>query len=86
MTRVPRSDAIALAKACGAAQRVYLPTVALVHLTDQLPGEIRRTGIAVIEQLDLLRFFLREAQLKRVIDPPPAPKPRKRRKRVAERS
>lgn len=67
-----------LAKACGAAQRTYAEAAKLVTLTAQLPGEIRRQGNAVIEELDLLRFRLREATLGAVIQPARKPATTKR--------
>lgn len=60
-------DARALAKASGAAQRAYGPVAQLVRATDDLPLTIRRQAVAVIEELDLLRHYLREATLERVI-------------------
>jgi hypothetical protein len=76
-------DARALAKTCGAAQRAYLPVVQLVHAAQHkaLPLKIRRQANAVIEELDLLRHFLREATLQGVIEPPTTARS-KRRKRA----
>lgn len=68
----PQSDR-ALAKACGAAQRAYRPVADLARLTDALPLKIARQGNAVLEELDLLRFYLHEATLEGVINPYAAP-------------
>jgi hypothetical protein len=67
-----------LAKACGAAQRVYSDVASLARLTEALPLEIARQGVAVLEQLDLLRFHLREHTLRHIIEPPGKPPQRRK--------
>ena len=69
----PPSNARQLAKACGAATRAYQPVCDLVKLTSEMPLQIARQGNAVLEELDLLRFYLREATLRGVIDATQAP-------------
>ena len=65
------TDARALAKTAGAAQRAYGPVTQLVHAAEDatLPVNIRRQANAVIEELDLLRHLIREATLQNVIEP-----------------
>lgn len=60
-------DARALAKASGAAQRAYGPVADLVRIAEDLPLHLRRQAVAIVEELDLFRHFLREATLDRVI-------------------
>lgn len=60
----------ALAKAAGLAARLAPDLAALMALTDQLELDVRRQGVALVEQMDLLRFYLREATLARVIGSP----------------
>jgi hypothetical protein len=67
----PAIDVRTLAKAAGAAQRVSGEVAALVHLTDALGLPIGRQGRAVMEELDLLRHFIREATLASVIHAAP---------------
>jgi hypothetical protein len=57
------TDARALAKAAGAAQRLAAPLAALARLTEPLPLTIQVQANAVLEELDLLRHYLREALL-----------------------
>lgn len=66
------SDARQLAKACGAAQRAYQPVADMARITSVLSLHIARQGNVVLEELDLLRFYLREATLCSVIEPPEA--------------
>jgi hypothetical protein len=63
MTTEPRQ----LAKACGAAQRIYHGVTLLARITSELPGQIAVQGNAVLEELDLLRFLLREETLRGAI-------------------
>jgi hypothetical protein len=63
MTTEPRQ----LAKACGAAQRVYQGVALLARITSELPNQIAVQGNAVLEELDLLRFLLREETLRGAI-------------------
>lgn len=60
-------DARALAKASGAASRAYPLVAQLVAACDSLPLTIRRQAVSTIEELDLLRHYLREATLEGVI-------------------
>lgn len=61
----------ALAKAAGAAQRAYAPAVQLMAATQLVGGTIAAHGVAVVEALDLLRFYLREMTLRNIIEPAP---------------
>jgi hypothetical protein len=61
------SDARTLAKACGAAQRIYHGVALLARITSELPEQIAVQGNAVLEELDLLRFLLREETLRGAI-------------------
>lgn len=61
-----------LALAAGAATRAYTEVKALVKHTDTMPPPIAVQGRVIIEELDLLRFYLREQTLLGVIEPAPA--------------
>ena len=56
-----------LAHAAGATARASDPVNALPRAVATLPLNIRRQANAVVEELDLLRFLLREAALERAI-------------------
>jgi hypothetical protein len=60
----------ALAKAAGLASRLSGDVHALVACTSLLSLTIARQGVAVMEELDLLRFHLREATLRAAIGEP----------------
>jgi len=64
----PRS----LAKLAGAAQRIAEPMSALQRIaeTGDVEMMIRRQALAVVEEYDLLRFYLRESTLRGAIEPP----------------
>jgi hypothetical protein len=59
----------ALAKAAGAAQRAAPSVAGLLALTPSLPLPIARQAVRVIEDLDLLRHYLREETLRHVVEP-----------------
>jgi hypothetical protein len=63
------TTARALAKATGAAQRTSELVNALPKLCEFDPVVLRQAW-AVVEELDLLRFRLRDATLRSVIGPP----------------
>ena len=69
------SEARTLAKAAGAAQRLAGPASALARLADDLSLPIAIQANAVVEELDLLRYYLREALLAGVIAAQAAPPP-----------
>ncbi|HYM25271.1 MAG TPA: hypothetical protein VEU08_18770, partial [Vicinamibacterales bacterium] len=69
------SEARTLAKAAGAAQRLAGPASALARLAEDLSLPIQIQANAVVEELDLLRFYLREALLAGVIAAQAAPPP-----------
>lgn len=62
----------ALAKAAGIASRMAEDARALVAQTSILSLTIARQGVAVMEELDLIRFHLREATLRVAIGEPVA--------------
>jgi hypothetical protein len=62
----------ALAKATGLASRLAADVHTLVAQTSLLSLTIARQGVAVMEELDLLRFHLREATLRAAIGGPVA--------------
>jgi hypothetical protein len=64
------TDARALARAAGAAQRAYGPVTLMVAASAVCGGTIALHGTAVIEALDLLRFYIREETLRGIIEPP----------------
>jgi hypothetical protein len=59
-----------LAKAAGAATRTYEPATALLAITERIGGDIAQCGVAVVEFLDLLRFYLRQETLESVLERP----------------
>jgi hypothetical protein len=69
------TDARTLAKATAAATRAAPLVSAMARLTEGLGLTIERQANAVLEELDLLRHFLREALLDRVIAGQAAPPP-----------
>jgi len=62
----------ALAKAAGLASRLSGDVHKLMACTSLLSLTIARQGVAVMEELDLLRFHLREATLRAAIGEPGA--------------
>ena len=69
------TDARTLAKATAAATRAAPLVSAMARLTEGLGLTIERQANAVLEELDLLRHFLREALLAGVIAGQAAPPP-----------
>jgi hypothetical protein len=63
------SEGRTLGLTCGMAQRVYADVAKLAKLAGELGPAIALQGNAVLEELDLLRFLLREATLQAVIAP-----------------
>ena len=64
------NEARALAKVCGAAQRAYPLLVEVARLCAHITPQIAIAGNAVLEEIDLLRHFLREQTLRGVIEAP----------------
>lgn len=62
------SESRALAKAIGAAGRANEAVQELTKAVHDMPLEMRRQAMAVQEELDLMRHFLREAMLAIVIE------------------
>lgn len=67
--KAPNAIDRALAKAAGIAARHRAPPACLMAI-DGLPMTVRRQVVAVVEENDLLRHYLREVTLARVIGCP----------------
>ena len=75
-----------LARMCGLGQRIYADVATLAKLGAELGPPVAMQALALLEELDLLRHYMREATLHGVIEapqrfqapgaPPPPPKPK----------